>query len=223
MSTLSIPRLTYFSSRGLSEVIRLLLAEAKVEFEDYGFGVSTPEGFPKPLLELKASGQLAFGAVPLWEEPDGFKLVQSRAIARHISRMYGLYGSSNRESALIDQVLEGVDDLRLKLMPLRTCPEAQRADERNKFVSEVLPQWLGFFERLLARNNEGKGFFVGSRVSYADFAVWLMLEMLRDNELNAKGVETPLLDGFFERVAALESVKSHLSSGKRYPVQLLPK
>lgn len=55
------PVLSYFSVRGLAEPIRLLLADAKVEYENRELGIAGP-GIPLPpaVTALKQSGVCLF-------------------------------------------------------------------------------------------------------------------------------------------------------------------
>ena len=77
------PTLVYFAARGRAELIRLVLAEAGVDYQEHHVGHGTPpvQGRPTDFDTLKATPLLPFGAVPVWEEPDGFVLAQSGAIA----------------------------------------------------------------------------------------------------------------------------------------------
>ena len=43
---------------------------------------------------------------------DGFQVVQSNAILRHLGRKYNLYGSNLQEAARLDFVNDGVEDVR---------------------------------------------------------------------------------------------------------------
>src|SRR5689334_7697562 len=120
---MALPKLIYFPARGRGEVIRLLLAEAGVSYEEENF--NGPEEFAK----LKASGRLPFLAVPVWEE-DGLRLAQSGAIAAHVARTHGLYGKSARDQALIDQALGALDDVRLEIRKLVGGDAAKRPEVR---------------------------------------------------------------------------------------------
>eukprot|EP01116_Phalansterium_solitarium_P007350 TRINITY_DN19990_c0_g1_i1.p2 TRINITY_DN19990_c0_g1~~TRINITY_DN19990_c0_g1_i1.p2 ORF type:complete len:243 (+),score=66.71 TRINITY_DN19990_c0_g1_i1:339-1067(+) len=161
------PRLTYFNGRGTAEFARLTLAAAGIEFEDVR--VSN-------LTELKTSGKLAFGQVPLLEI-DSLNIVQSHAIARYIARKAGLYGSSPAEATTIDVVLDGFLDVRLRYVKARDAPADLKADAIRKFTTVELPQWLGYFERMLAQNPAG--YFAGATVSIADLRAYDMLYMLQ--------------------------------------------
>ncbi|KAG2373656.1 hypothetical protein C9374_011945 [Naegleria lovaniensis] len=70
------PVLTYFSSRGKSEIIRLLLAEAGVDYEEVNVGVWHPTDKSEQFQQLVQNGSLAFDALPSYKDDQIF-LVQS--------------------------------------------------------------------------------------------------------------------------------------------------
>jgi hypothetical protein len=45
-------------------------------------------------------------------------MCQSNAICRHIGRKHAMYGSSHAEAAMIDQIMDGVEDVRVKYLKL---------------------------------------------------------------------------------------------------------
>jgi glutathione S-transferase len=208
-------KLVYFKARGRGEVIRLALAEAQVEYEDDAF--QGPEAF----AALKASGRLPFLAVPVWEE-DGLRLAQSGAILNHIARAHGLYGTSPREQALIDQALGAIEDTRMEIRRIATADAAKRSEVRAELLAKTLPNWFRMLEKLLSSNRDGAGFLVGDRISSADLALWYLLEMARDNGFGATFDDCPRLRAFFERIAARPHIAAYLSSSRRFPLQLLP-
>jgi glutathione S-transferase len=87
-STVTKPTLTYFNLFARAEVPRLLLEDAGV---DYDF--VPVSNWPETKAQLIAAGKLAFGQVPLYEEP-GLTLVQSNAITRHLARKHGYNGTN---------------------------------------------------------------------------------------------------------------------------------
>src|ERR1043166_5291188 len=95
-------RLTYFSSRGRAELIRLVLAETAVVYEEIAVGEYDANALPPAFRALRSEGALAFDALPLWEEADGFRLVQSDAIVRYVARTHDRYGVGARDAARVD-------------------------------------------------------------------------------------------------------------------------
>lgn len=89
-SAQSVTVLIYFAARGRAELIRLVLAEAGVDYQEHVVGKGTPpvDGRPTDFAALKATGTLPFDAVPVWEEPSGLRLAQSGAIANTATRTH---------------------------------------------------------------------------------------------------------------------------------------
>ena len=217
------PTLTYFSSRGRAELIRLVCAEAGVAFEEKSLGVFHPVDKTPAFLALRATGTLPFDAVPIWDEADGFRLAQSDAIVRHIAREHGLYGRTTREAARCDMVFASMEDTRLALRALASTEADKRAELREELAQTTLPRWLAHFEKLLVMNGDGRGFVVGEAASYADAALFLLFENIRDNGLGAAYTGCPALAAHAERVAARSGIARYIASPQRFPVQLLPR
>jgi glutathione S-transferase len=217
---MSLPKLTYFAVRGRAETPRMILAEAGIAYEEANFEPSKPGERPPSLTALVESGKLPFNQVPLWEE-DGLTLVQSDGIVRHLARKHGFYGSGLREAALCDLVAEGVKDVAMEVFKLMFMPPADRPGLRAKLVEAILPRWLGHFEKLLAPSTTG--FFVGSSLTYADLAVFGMLELLQDNHFDPTKLSAyPKLAAFKARIAERPRLSAYLTSSKRHPPFLLP-
>jgi len=179
---LAKPRLTYFSARGLCEPIRLVLAEAGVDFEDLGFGTTVDGKQPELLLKLKAEGKLMFDQVPLWEEVDGFSVTQSSAILRHVARVHGLSGKSEHETTIADAVFEYIIDVRNNLYGVvRQADPVKKAEGKQILIDVEFPKFLARLELLLTKSKTG--FFAGPNLTYADLGVWYMLENLSEQHL----------------------------------------
>jgi len=211
------PTLTYFGSRGLAENIRVLLAEAKVDYEEISLGSFNREAPPQSFTDLVASGVLPFNLVPIWQEPNGIKLTQSNAILRHIARHYHFYGKNEAEAARADELAEGMQDLRVAVRTAALGPDKEAA--KKQVVDVILPKWLTFYEKILGSNEGGKGFFVGSDATYADFIIWHFLETTHDQQLFSFD-HYPLLHGFKHRIEARPAIVAHRNNPKRYPIQL---
>src|SRR5262245_37800292 len=169
------PRLTYFASRGRAELTRLVLAEAGVDYDERLVGKDVD--FPS----LKASGQLPFEAIPVWDEPDGFRLAQSGAIATYLATKHGLRGATVREAAHCDQMLGAFDDVRAELRKLALAGPHERDLRRAELETKTLPRWLGWLDRLLAANRDGTAFVVGDGITVADLELYYLIEMIGDN------------------------------------------
>ena len=221
---MSKPTLIYFAARGRAELIRLVLAETGVDYREHPVGKGTPpvDGRPTDFQALKATGALPFDAVPVWEEPSGLRLAQSGAIANHLARAHGLRGKNAIEEARCDELLGAVDDVRLELRKLATVAAEQRPALRAELISSTLPRWLGYLDRLLAKNGGGAGYAAGDSVTVADLALWYLLEMIRDNGLGAALERYPVLVAFAERIGKRPRIAAYLKSARRPPFVPLP-
>jgi glutathione S-transferase len=220
----TLPRLSYFTGRGVAEKIRLLLAVSGTQYEDIDLGKF--EVAPKvktPAFEaLKRAGMLAFDKVPLWEEPDGFRVVQSLAILRHVARTRNLYGANPRESTQCDMIIEGVEEVTARARSLTSLTPEQLGEQLPIIMGEELPAWLGHFERIIGSNGSGEGYFVGQGITVADTSVFGFLELLVDNGLMEVLDSYPRLRAFFERMTQRPDLAAWRASPKRHPaVQLL--
>jgi len=221
---MSKPILIYFAGRGRAELIRLVLAEADVDYQEHvvGKGTLPVDGRPTDFAALKATGSLPFDALPVWEEPSGLRLAQSGAIANHIARTHGLRGKSASEEAQCDELLGAVDDVRLELRKLVTVAADQRQALRAELASVTLPRWLGYLDRLLKKNGGGAGYVVGASVTVADLALWYLLEMIQDNGFGSALERYPALIAFAARIRSRPRISAYLKSARRPPFAPLP-
>jgi glutathione S-transferase len=222
---MSKPTLVYFAARGRAELIRLVLAEAGVDYHEHPVGRGTPpsDGRPTDLETLQASGELPFGAVPLWEEPDGFRLAQSQAIAEYLAATHGLRGSSAREAAQCDQMLEAVNDVRAELRKILSAAPDARPAVRESLLSSTLPRWFGWLDRLLRTNRGGEGFVVADAMSIADVALYYIVELARDNGFGKAFEPYAALTSFADRMARRPRLAAYVASPKRHPFVPFPR
>ncbi len=215
------PTLIYFASRGRAELIRLILSEAGADWAEHpitvGKGSPPANGRPTDFAELKATGQLAFDAAPVWEEPNGFRLAQSLAIANYLARKHGLAGKTPEEQALVEQALGGYEDTRAEFRKLVATPPEQRTKLREEMLQTILPRWFGFYERLLEANGGGAGFLVGSAITSADLALWYLVETARENGFGAALEKCPLVRAHFDRIGARPNLAAYVKSTRRHP------
>lgn len=192
-------KLYYFPLRGRGELIRLLFAAAGQDYEDIRI---TFEEWPKK-KETITTGQL-----PTFEV-DGQQICQSLAIARYLAREFGYAGKSNIEQALVDQVVDTVNDYLGDFYKAWFGDADKKKTEVGKYVNETTPKTLKCIEKWLKDNNGGDGFFVGSSVTIADLLVYEALT-------NVIQIDSKVLDAFpkvaahRKRVAILPKLKEYL-------------
>ena len=96
--------------------------------------------------------------------------------------------------------------------------EARRAAE--VFVTERLPKFLGYFERVLDSNGGGAPWMVGRSLSHVDLSMFQVLTGLDyafPSAMARMAQRHPDLMALRDRVAALEPVAAYLESERRIP------
>jgi len=199
--------LRYFADgRGRAEVIRLTLEELGISYIDTKY-----KNDEWPLV--KQNTQLfTFGQAPSLSI-DGFDLVQTTAILRYLARKHNLYGDNTNEMTNIDIIIGGLEDLLQKYGQLVYDTEFET--KKDKYINEVLPVWLGHYERFLAKNPSGSDYFVGSRLSIADIFAFDIISL--QWELAPQSL-TPFqhLHRFFSRMQRRPSIQAYFNSPRRY-------
>ena len=152
----SAASLYYFHGRGNSQQARWALAAAKIPWKNVC--LSSKAEFE----ELCASGKLTYAQVPMLEQ-DGCCISQSMAIVRHAARVGALYGADHEQAARIDEVLEGIRDMR---GPIVGYPFTD-ATEACQRLQSSMKRFLPHLERLITRN-ASPPFIVGPSLTIAD-------------------------------------------------------
>src|SRR5205814_156355 len=87
------------------------------------------------------------------------------------------------------------------------------------FLKERMPKYLGWLEKVLARNRKSSGqWLVGSDCTYVDLSVFQIVEGLRyafPNAMARLEAEFPRVIGVRDRVAARPRIASYLRSKRR--------
>jgi len=188
-------KLIYFNSRGRAEIVRVVLAQGQIDYEDFRF-----ERADWPSLKKT----MPFGQVPVLEV-NGQKIAQSKAVARYAAKLAGLYGDSALEAAQIDSLVDGVEDATRTLLANMRLEEAEKKEKNDKYFREEFPTWAEYFEKYLKKADGGKAFFLGKKVSLADVTFFVAMERIlkqRPDVLDS----SPLLADLVKRVAALPRI-----------------
>ena len=99
----------------------------------------------------------------------------------------------------------------------------QRAEARRRaadFVTERLPKFLGYFERVLARNPTGDSHLVGARLSYPDLSLFQAVAGLRyafPRAMARLAPRCPRIIALHDKVAARPRIAAYLASERRLP------
>ena len=207
-------RLHYFKGRGNSQQSRWALAAANIPYESVF--LITADDFS----QLRASGKLTYGQVPMLELDDDVCISQSLTIVRHAARKGGLYGTSDIEAAKIDEVIDGIKDSRGAIVgypfgdPREACMQLAGAAER----------FFPCFEQIIQKNNHPP-FAVGAALTMADVLLAELIESTTEALQTTYGPQAvtqvleafPLMRKLHEHVVALPAIQSFKASPNWMP------
>jgi glutathione S-transferase len=201
--------LTYFdfdSSRG--EVARLVMRVGGIEFEDKRIARSD-----WPALRDK----MPYQALPVLEV-DGKVLAQSNTINRYLGKLAGLYPKDDWQAALVDEVMDAVEDISTRIGSTFSLAGEARQKAREALAAGSLAHFLRQFEsRLKAGGGE---WFAEKRLTIADLKCYLFVRWLKAGVLDhipATIVEqhAPLLAKHPERVESHPAVAAYYAARRK--------
>jgi glutathione S-transferase len=167
------------------------------------------------------------GQAPRFQD-DTVDMVQSNAIVRHLGRKHDMYGTDLKEQALVDQVMDAVESIKLKYLNL--IYQDQLSDEAKAAYFKLHIDASGAVERnggahfayldcMLKSHKDGGAFVLGSQLSVADITLFDIV----DAHVRIYGDEFktawPALAAHHDAVAGLPTVAAYLSSDRRHPKQ----
>eukprot|EP01013_Petalomonas_cantuscygni_P012702 TRINITY_DN26661_c0_g1_i1.p1 TRINITY_DN26661_c0_g1~~TRINITY_DN26661_c0_g1_i1.p1 ORF type:complete len:292 (+),score=55.64 TRINITY_DN26661_c0_g1_i1:54-929(+) len=205
----------YFPVRGRGELSRLILA-AGAPSSDYV--IHDLQDF-----QFKSNPNCLFGQAP-FANIDGRPVAQSHAIERTLATKYQLYGKSSDDRAIIDMVLETVDEAHTEISKLLyKSPSGSAKDVFNAGLAR-LKKLAKVYESddTAAAGKEGSAYLLKSGLSVADLAVFDLVDILRmyADYLKKKNpiAEYPRLVAAASAVAAVPGVAAYVASPARSEV-----
>ncbi|CAH1784175.1 unnamed protein product, partial [Owenia fusiformis] len=142
-----------------------------------------------------------FGQLPYLTGPNGLEIAECYAILRYFGRKLNLYGNNDIEAAKIDMLLERENQTITEIFKSLFVKQ----DNSARIESTKICDTLVIFQKLLEKNNKGEGYFVGDKVSIADYAMLDLLDAcisLSSTMLDAY----PTLKAFYNRMASREKI-----------------
>lgn len=98
----------------------------------------------------------------------------------------------------------------------------EQKDEARKrsghFLTERLPKYLGYFERVIEKNSGGRGHTVGRSLSYVDLSMFQLVAGLRyafPRSMSRCERSYPRLTALHEKVTANANIATYLASERR--------
>lgn len=99
--------------------------------------------------------------------------------------------------------------------------QKQEAARRSRnFVTERLPKFMGYFERVIENNDKSGQYAVGRKCSYVDLSLFQLVAGLRyafPATMNKYENQCPRLVSLHDEIAVRPNIKSYLESNRRLP------
>lgn len=198
--------LTYFDfDGGRGEAARLAMRLGGISFEDRRI-----PGKDWPALR----DSMPFQAMPVLEV-DGKLISQSNTINRYVGKLAGLYPRDDWQAALVDEVMDAVEDISTMIGNTMGLEAAAKQKAREALAAGPIPRYL---QQLEARLRAGGGeWFVENRLTVADLKCFLWVRWLKSGALDHIPSDivdrhAPLLAKHFDRVRSQPGIAAYYAA-----------
>lgn len=194
---------TSADGRGRSEIIRMMLAAAEIEYEE--INVRTKEEL------ADAQKDLLFGQIPSLKVKDKV-IVQHGAIVRYLAREADMFGSDDDEMTTIDMLFEGTRDFMTKFYAFGFANDAKIKDELD---GKVLPKYLPIFNKVLEQNRTG--FLVSEDMTLADVGLMEVLLSIADYFGEERFAKIKKIKKFFKLMKEESQMRYYIDKIRKRP------
>ncbi len=201
--------LTYFDfDGGRGEAARLVMHLAGIAFEDRRIA-----GADWPALR----DTMPFQAMPVLEV-DGKVITQSNTINRYLGKLAGLYPKDAWQAALVDEVMDAVEDISTKIANTIFIEDEAKKKAREVLAAGPIPRFL---QQIDTRLKAGGGeWFVEKRLTVADLKCFLWVRWLKSGALDNIPADivdknAPLLAKHFERVKNHPKIAAYYAARRK--------
>jgi glutathione S-transferase len=216
------------SIQGRGEFVRLALEEAGVPYADVARQPGK-NGMPAMLRLLDGDDVPAPPFAPPFLRAGKLLIGQTANILLFLGDRHGLAPRSedgrlwtHQLQLTIADVVQEVHDTHHPIAS-SLYYEDQRKEARRRaadFLANRAPKYLGYFERVLARDPHGRAYLVGTRRSYADLSLSQLVAGLRyafPRAMARLERRIPRVVTLHDRVRALPRIAAYLASERRIP------
>jgi glutathione S-transferase len=215
--------------QGRGEFVRLALEEAGAEYVDVARETGKGAGVARLMLYLagRTPGELPFA--PPFLKAGRRVIGQTANILLYLGGRHALAPKGEGGRLWTHQLqltlADFVDEIHDTHHPIGSSLyyEDQKKEARQRargFLDHRLPKYLGYFERVLARNARGRGWLVGIRMTYADlsmFQVLAGLEYAFPRTMERISRRHRRLTALRRAVAGRPRIAAYLQSDRRLP------
>lgn len=211
--------------QGRGEFVRLALEAAGAEYSDVARLAGRGRGVDAMLRLMDSSDRPPYA--PPFLKAGKLVIAQAANILQYLGPRVGLgpKGEAGRLWAhqLQLTVTDFVAEIHDSHHPIAASMyyEEQNRESRDRarhFLSDRLPKYLGYFERIIERNNSGRGYVLGRSMTYVDLSMFQLVAGLRyafPKSMVRQGRTCPRLMSLHDKVATQSNIAAYLASERR--------
>ncbi len=230
MKKRGVPIVLYYwpGIQGRGEFVRLLLEDAGAAYVDVARERKNGLMAMMRFLEGEESGALPFA--PPFVKVGKVIVSQTANVLAYLAPRWGLVpddealrAEANQIQLTIADFVGEVHDTHHPIAGSLYYEDQKSAAKRRAqhFVQERMPKYLGWLEKVLARNRKSAGqWLVGSNCTYVDLSAFQIVEGLRyafPNAMARLEPKFPRVIALRDRVAARPRIARYLTSKRRQP------
>ena len=217
------------SIQGRGEFVRLSLEEGEADYVDIARMPGKSRGMTGLMRYLEGRGVKRPPYAPPYLKAGKLVIGQTPNILLFLGPRLGLAPRAEGDRLWVHQLQLTIGDFLNEAhdahhpLGVNFYYEDQKREAKRRaddFIGQRLPKFLGYFERVLARNRTRGSFLAGGRLTYADLSMFQMIAGLRyafPRAMARRGHRYPRLMALHESVAARPRVAAYLGSERRIP------
>jgi glutathione S-transferase len=215
------------SIQGRGEFVRLALEDAGARYVD---AARTKSGMAAMMRFLEGARPGALPFAPPFVKVGRVVVAQTANVLAYLAPRLGLVPGDDALRAEAQQIQLTIADLVAEAHEVHhpvassLYYEDQKKEAKRRaesFVAERIPKYLGWLERVLARNRASRGrWLVGRGCTYADLSAFQVLVGLGyafPNAVARQERKIPRLVALHDAVAARPRIAAYLASDRRVP------
>lgn len=211
--------------QGRGEFVRLALEAAAADYVDVARSSGRGKGVDAMLQLMDEADRAPFA--PPFLRAGKLVIAQTANILHYLGPRIGLAPKSEAARLWAHQLQLTVTDFVAEIHdthhPIASSLyyDEQKEEARKRtgyFLTERLPKYLVYFERVIEQNNGGRGHTVGRSLSYVDLSMFQLMAGLRyafPRSMSRGKRSYPRLDALHDKVTANVNVASYLASERR--------
>src|SRR6185436_3210880 len=219
---------------GRGEFVRLALEDAGADYLDIARLPEDEGGGVKALMKMmRDEGNELQPLAPPFLKSEGQLIAQTANILHYLGPRLGLCPGDDSSQRRAHQLQLTIADFITEIhdvhhpIAVSLYYEDHRAEARRRaplFISERLPKYLAYFERVLERNAAAdRAHLIGTATSYVDLSMFHLLAGLDyafPRAMAQQASRIPLLRALHQRLPARPRLAAYLASPRRIPFNL---